>query len=317
MPFSPPTAYNVRAICRAFFCGAFQRSSTIMGIYDRDYSRGDRYGDAPGYHLTGPRTITTKIVIFTSLIYLAQLLTSGWLTNTFELHPDWYRRPWEAYQLLTYGFLHAPDNVSHILFNMLGLWFFGRDVEDKYGPKEFLVFYLTAIVVAGLTWTLCEIPFHTVAAVIGASGGTTAVLILFAFNFPYRTGLFMFLFAMPMWMLAVLVVGIDAVTAMNRFGNVAVTAHLGGAAFAALYYRLGIRLARWLPAGLRLPRLAPRPKLRVHDPEDAVDEGSTDSRDVDDILRKITAQGMDSLTRRERQILEQDSRDKQRKRRGP
>jgi hypothetical protein len=137
------------------------------------------------------------------------------------------------------------------------------------------------------------------------------MVILFAMNFPHRTVLFMFFIPMPMWVLAVIIVGMDALGAVNRSGDVAFTAHLGGAMFGFLYYQWGWRLERWLPSGSLAKRLRPKPKLRVIDP-DQVD--STDSR-VDEILKKIQEQGQDSLTRGERRILEQASREYQKKRR--
>jgi membrane associated rhomboid family serine protease len=285
-----------------------------MGFNDRDYQRENRWNDGPGFQLSAPRTMTMRLVLFTSLIYLAQLLSNNAFSEPFKLQPDWYLRPWQAYQLLTYGFLHS-NNVSHILFNMLALFFFGRGVEERYGSKEFLLFYLAAIVVAGVTWTICELPFRGDLPMIGASGGTTAVLILFAINFPHLTGLFMFVIPLPMWAIGAIVVAMDAIAAIDRTGKVAVTAHLGGAAFAALYYKLNWQLAGWLPTSGNLPkwRLRPGPKLRVHEPEET-DDDSLDGDVVDDILRKIQEHGQDSLTKKERQILEQASREYQKRR---
>jgi membrane associated rhomboid family serine protease len=283
-----------------------------MGIYDRDYERGRGYGDPPGYHAGGPRTITTKLIIVTGAVYLAQLLSENWVTNHFVLIDTWYQAPWQAFQLLTYGFLHSPKDLWHILLNMYGLWLFGRDVEAKYGPREFLVFYLAAIILAGLVWSASEASLAQHAFLIGASGGVAAVLVLYAFNFPHRKMLFMFVFPMPMWALAVLIVGMDALGAMSRSGSVAYTAHLGGAAFGMAYYRFGWRLGNWLPTGWKMPRLRRRPPLRVLDPSD-IEDDSTDT-EVDDILRKIRDHGQDSLTRRERRILEQASREYQKRR---
>jgi hypothetical protein len=92
--------------------------------------------------------------------------------------------------------------------------------------------------------------------------------------------------------------------------NVAFTAHLGGALFALLYFQSGIRLERFLPSGSMLQHLQPKPKLRVHDPESAEDAEEA----VDEILKKIQAEGRDSLTRRERKILEEASREYQKRR---
>jgi membrane associated rhomboid family serine protease len=283
-----------------------------MGIYDRDYNRGN-YGYQPGFHMNAPQTMTTRLVIVTIFIYVAQLLTGGdnsWITNTFWLHSDWYREPWHAYQLLTYGFLHDPHDLKHILFNMLGLWLFGREVEYRYGSREFLLFYLVAIVAGGVVWTIAEIPSPRAAGMLGASGGVSAVVILFAFNFPYRTVLFMFFLPMPMWVAALILVGMDMFGAMNRSGNVAFTAHLGGAIFGFLYYQWRWRLERMLPSGSLMKRLRPKPKLRVIDPNEA---DSTDAR-VDEILKKIQDHGQDSLTRGERRILEQASKEYQKRR---
>ena len=193
---------------------------------------------------------------------------------------------------------------------MFVLWMFGRDVEYRYGRREFLAFYLAAIVVAGLVWTIAEIPGAGNSVVLGASGGVSAMVILFAMNFPHRMVLFMFFIPMPMWVLAVIVVGMDALGAVGRSGDVAFTAHLGGALFGFLYYQWGWRFERWLPSGSIAKRLRPKPKLRVIDP-DEVD--STDSR-VDEILKKIQDQGQDSLTRGERRILEQASQEYQKRR---
>jgi membrane associated rhomboid family serine protease len=285
-----------------------------MGIHDRDYERGGGYGygDAPGYHLGKPQTMTVKLIFVTAAIYLAQLLSNDWVTITFSLGDQWFQAPWQAFQLLTYGFLHSTANLWHILVNMYGLWLFGRDVEARYGPREFLVFYLTAIVVAGVVWSLSEFATPAHSSMLGASGGVAAVMVVFAFMFPHRTMLAMFLFPMPMWVLAVLIVGADALGAMDRSGSVAYTAHLGGAAFGAAYYRFGWRLGGWLPSEWKMPRLRRGPPLRVHDP--STDPEIEDDSEVDDILRKIREHGQQSLTRRERRILEQASREYQKRR---
>jgi membrane associated rhomboid family serine protease len=283
-----------------------------MGIYDRDYERGRQYEREPGFHLGGPVTLTTKLVIVTFGVYLVQFFTDQWITTFGSLQADWWRRPWLAYQLLTYGFLHDAQDLKHIGFNMLGLWIFGRQIEERYGRREYLTFYITALVIAGLAWTVAEIPGGRNAAMLGASGAVTAVVILFALNYPHVTAMFMFLFPMPMWVAGALCVAFDIAGAIGRFGPTAFTAHLGGAAFAFLYFRFGLRLERWLPSEASLSRLRRRPKLRVLDP-DADGESETDLA-VDEILRKIQDHGQDSLTWRERRILQKASQKYQKKR---
>lgn len=299
-----------------------------MGIYDRDYERNRDYGHSPGYHMGGPRTWTTNLVIVMFLVYAVQLLTrpsravppfgDGWFTEFFSLHADLLHRPWMAFELVTYGFLHSVSDLKHILFNMFGLWMFGRAVEQRYGHKEYLTFFLTAVAFAGLFWLIGETIAGGQAAMLGASGGIVAVLILFCLNFPHQTVFLGFLFPIPAWVFAILLVGQDLLFAVQRNpdDNVAYLAHLGGALFAFVYFRGKWRLTNWLPAQgkWKLPRLRRRPKLRVLDPTAEPDNDDAGETEVDDILRKIREHGQDSLTRRERRILEQASKEYQKRR---
>ena len=290
--------------------------NNIMGIYDRDYQRSSE----PGLHLSAPQSMTMKIVVFTGCVYLVQVVfgPASWLNRYLDLDPDWYTKPWQFYQLLSYGFLHSTFAFQHILFNMFLLWLFGREIEQRYGRREFLGFYLSAIVLAGLVWNLSTVMSGSPSGgLIGASGGSVAVLILFAFNFPHRTILFMFLFPMPMWILGCIIVFMDASGAMGYQGmsNVAFIAHLGGAAYAYVYFRYRWNPVRWIIdkySSLSSSRPRTKTKLRIHDPEDDVDTEMID--EVDEILMKIKSQGQDSLTRRERKILEQASQEYQRRR---
>jgi membrane associated rhomboid family serine protease len=291
-----------------------------MGIYDRDYER-ERDYDSPGYHLGGERTWTTNLVILMAIIYVVQLLTKtagggeGWLTETFSLYADLPKKPWMAFQLITYGFLHDVNDFKHILFNGFGLWMFGRTVEGRYGKREYLAFFLAAVAFAGATWITCEFVANRQLLsiqMLGASGGIAAVLILFCFNFPKQQVFIWGVLPMPAWVFALVFVGLDLLGASNREGNVAYTAHIGGALFAAVYFKFGWRLSHWLPGEWKMPKLGRRPPLRVHNPADDFDESTDDA--VDNILRKIREHGQDSLTREERRILEEASREYQKRR---
>lgn len=293
-----------------------------MGIYDRDYGRERTYNDGPGFHVGGERSLTTNLVIVMAIVYLVQLFTNGarggWFTQTFSLHADLPLHPWRIYELVTYGFLHDPDDLRHILFNCFGLWMFGRIVEQRAGRKEFLAFFLVAVVFAGAVWLASEfvtqrqfIPI----SLMGASGGIAAVLVLFCLYFPNQTVFLGFLFPIPAWVFAILFVGQDLLFAIRNSpsDNVAYTAHIGGAVFALLYWKLGLRLGSWMPGQLKLPRLSRRPPLRVHDPAEEDEEAASDDV-VDNILRKIRERGQDSLTAQERRILQEASREYQKRR---
>jgi membrane associated rhomboid family serine protease len=264
--------------------------------------------------------MTMQIIAFTGCVYLAQMIfgPTGWVNQDLALDTLWYKKPWQFYQLLSYGFLHSLQAVQHILFNMYGLWLFGRDIEERYGRREFLSFYLSAILIAGLMWNVSTLlSGETRGVLIGASGGTVAVTILFALNFPHRKLLLMFLFPVPMWAIGCIIVFSDAFGAINNsdINNVAFMAHLGGAGFALLYYRTRWNPGRWVfdkVSSLSSAQSRSRAKLRIHAPDD---DDSESDRQVDEILKKIQAQGQDSLTRRERRILEKASDAYQRKRR--
>jgi membrane associated rhomboid family serine protease len=276
-----------------------------MGLYDRDYAQEPEQG----YHISGPQTLTTQLVLITGGVYLAQLFLGANFSRFLSLNSDWWKHPWEAFRLLTYGFLHSPDAIQHILFNMFGLWMFGRDVEYRYGRRQFLAFYLAAIIFAGIVWSLAGGLSGPRQLLLGASGGTTAVIILYCLTFPHRTLLVSFLFPLPAWVVGILVIVIDLSGSIggsepNSIGNVAFIAHLAGAAFAFFYFR-----TRWNPlesllgltGNFSLPK---RTKLRVHQPKD---EDENNEAEVDRILRKISTSGQESLTWKERRTLQRAS----------
>jgi membrane associated rhomboid family serine protease len=298
-----------------------------MGLYDRDYGRSNYSDNAPGFHLGGGmRTLTTNIVLFTCGVFVAQLLTrgnppdDGWFTNLFALHANLFAAPWHFFQLLTYGFLHDVWDFRHIIFNMITFWFFGRAIEYRYGRREFFAFYLLAIIAAGLTWMAgCMVVDRTLIpareVILGASGGVMAVLLLFCLNYPRQMIYIWGVLPVPAWALGILYVGQDLFGAGGRpiggDAHIAYTAHLGGALFAILYYQLHWRLEPFLPTAGWLQNVKPKPKLRVLDPDSPDD--STEAQ-VDAILQKIQEQGRDSLTRKERRILEDASRQYQKRR---
>jgi membrane associated rhomboid family serine protease len=285
-----------------------------MGLYDREYSREPE----PGFHVTAPATATMQLVIITGGAYLAQYLFKDF-TQLFELTPDWVYRPWECYRLLTYGFLHSlgerpgEPGVRHILFNMFGLWMFGRELERRLGRASFIAFYLTAIVFAGLVWTVtAHLMSDGLGPVIGASGGVVAVTLLFAMYYPNLDVLFMFAIPMKMWMVGVIIVLLDVQGAIQQSGTTAFTAHLGGAAYSLLYFKTRWNPAMWVVSRFSGVSLKRRPKLRVHEPDE--EEADELSARVDAILEKIQREGQDSLTWNERRVLQKASRKAQEKR---
>jgi membrane associated rhomboid family serine protease len=148
------------------------------------------------------------------------LLSGSVPLRELALQPGSDFAPW---QLVTYGFLHA--GLPHLFFNMLGLYMFGPDVERLVGSRFFALYYLAAVVVAGLLHLLI-----TPVAVVGASGGLFGVLLAFGWYFPHRR---VMLLIPPIPMSARTLVIVFAVVEL-AFGvtqtnaGVAHFAHLGG-----------------------------------------------------------------------------------------
>jgi membrane associated rhomboid family serine protease len=281
-----------------------------VGIYDRDYYRSER----PGLHLNAPRTAVAYLILINVVLWLANgLLTPSTNGITYTLAAkDWsLARPWLWWQFLTYGFVHAPQ-LWHLFFNMLGLFFFGREVEIVYGRKEFLRFYLVVLVLGSVVWAIVSWLAGTAGVLLGASGAIVAIVILFAVNFPRQTVLFMFFLPMPAWVLGVLLVASDLYGAVARpDSGVAYMVHLTGAAVALLYYRFGWNFGNLVPGRWPWHRFRMRPKLRIHAPPLEQDQLR---EEVDRILEKISRGGEESLSRKERRTLEDASRQYQKRR---
>ena len=299
-----------------------------MGIYDRDYYRQEQRS-SPFSH--APRTVVGWLIAVNVVVWLVDGLVVPGLCRSMGVHVDTLTRPLLWWQYLTAGFAHAPG-VQHILFNMLVLYFLGRDIEDLCGPKEFLRLYLVTVVVANIAWNVVNMLTGTPVAVViggvpirlvefGASGALAGIVVLYALHFPRRTLLLFFVIPVPAWLLGVMAVGYDIFGAMGGAEpNVAYSAHLAGAAFALAYYKLGWNFTRLTEGRFQWFRLpvwfSGKPRLRVHRPKDEPEEGALDAdltREVDRILEKIGREGEANLTAKERRTLETASRQYRRK----
>lgn len=281
-----------------------------MGFSDRGYS----YDDRPPFMAEWTAVLT--LIVTNIAVWVANLLAAGEfpISDFLALRGDLPRHLLDAWQLCSYGFVHASD-PSHLLFNMLALFFFGREVEAIMGRGEFLRFYVTAIVLAGIAW-LASVQLshpHDSARMflVGASGAVMAVMAVFIWYFPRQTVYIYGILPVPAWALGVLFVVIDLQGAGWRGGNVAHVAHLAGGAFGLLYAWRGWNLGGLssLPAEWR--RRQRRQSMRVVRPDDELDMPRQRQRadddalqaEVDRILEKISRSGEASLTAKERETL--------------
>jgi len=156
------------------------------------------------------------------------------------------------YQIATHLFAHSPQMIFHIVFNMFGLWMFGRILENAWGPKRFLLFYLICGVGAAachlaIQYFRCQELLHAIQAndpiaqnligaaapALGASGAIMGIFAAFGYLFP-NTELYIMFIPVPIkakWaMLGLAAIDLFGGVANISGDNVAHFAHLGGAA---------------------------------------------------------------------------------------
>ena len=145
-----------------------------------------------------------------------------------------YFRPW---QIVTYAFLHSTGNITHLLFNMLGLWMFGAEVERYVGPRRLLACYFASVITAALSQLFVPMIFGAPPGpTIGASGGVFGLLLAYAFLFPTRKVIPLIPpIPMPAWLFATLYAGVELFLGVTgTLSGVAHFAHLGGMVGSAL-----------------------------------------------------------------------------------
>jgi membrane associated rhomboid family serine protease len=241
------------------------------------------------------------------------------VTKALDLNTEEIVYHGQIWRLLTAAFLHG--GFWHILFNMLFLWWFGHDMEDIYGSREFLAFYIAATLISSVAYVAWQLVDGSRTPAVGASGAVMAVMVLFAMHYPhYKIYMFWFI-PISIWLFVLFKVLEDAYVFLSgQFSMVGVTAHLGGAAFGFLYFKREWRVLNalsWLPSFSSLRRqVRPRPRLRLYQedvdadvepvpttsaPASAVDEQL--EAQLDAVLAKVARSGKESLTENERQIL--------------
>lgn len=288
-----------------------------MGIYDREYYRNDTSAMA---RWANPHLVCHWLIAINVLVFIVQMSTrhhgefSSPLSDALSLKPDRVIHG-EVWRLLTCAFLHCEFDVWHVIMNMLVLWFFGSEVEEIYGPKEFLATYLAAALFSSLAFVGYEYAMRPdqVQSAVGASGAISAIMVLFALHYPTRTILFMMFIPVPALLLVsgYIVMDIFKMVGAHHGEHIAFAAHLGGALFGFLYYRFQWRVLNWWPSRMSMrPRRLTGPRLRVYrepsepsEPMAQYDDSEQLEAQLDTVLEKVAKYGKASLTTREQQIL--------------
>jgi membrane associated rhomboid family serine protease len=181
-----------------------------------------------------------SLVAANVLVFILQSLSKGALDELFALWPLQSidgRSYFHIWQIVTYAFLHSTDNITHLLFNMLGLWMFGAEIERYVGPRRLLACYFASVVTAALSQLFIPTLFNAPPApTIGASGGVFGLLLAYAFLFPKRKVIPLIPpIPMPAWLFATLYAGVELFLGVTgTLSGVAHFAHLGGMVGSAL-----------------------------------------------------------------------------------
>lgn len=285
-------------------------------LSDRDYMRDEDQGWLAS--LSRWPVALWLVVVNVCFFALQQLVP---LERGFALRPAQLLRG-EVWELLSFQFLHG--GLFHLIVNCAMLYIFGRQVEQAIGRKRFLLVYFLSGVGGGalqVAYTVALLPKQFwMIPVVGASAGVFGLVATFAMLYRNMPLTMLVAFILPVTMKAKYLLLIEAVIAllgMLRPGdNVAHAAHMGGMIVGVLYVFYYQRQQRQsslgsIPTRLRVLEAAEvgqrrqaaggaegRPKPPTITTEEFL------AREVDPILEKISAHGIQSLTERERRILD-------------
>lgn len=236
------------------------------------------------------------LLIANVVIYFFQMTAGAAFTNNFLLHPaSALYRPWTV---VTYMFLHDPNGWSHIIFNMIGLFWAGSRVEDRLGSDRFIKLYF----ISGLTAALFAFIFAYRSPVIGASGAIFGLMLAYAYFWPRERIMIWFVIPVEARILVIVYTAIS-IFGLRSGGGTAHYAHLGGLVGAFIFLR-------WMDSrqGAKKFRSAVTPKIpeeklvnwKKVDPK-SVHEVNRD--ELNRVLDKVSASGIASLTPEERRFL--------------
>ena len=287
-----------------------------MGLHDRPYWR-EESGGAPG-GLGGARIVFPKparavkyLLVINLAAFVVQLIFSTQGMNVSRWLGVTVVDFWQVWRYVTFQFLHG--GFMHIFMNLLVLYMFGTQVERHWGARRFLEFYLSCGVAAGVTYAVIAAVVSQnpgMGAIrgvplIGASGGVYGILLACAVLFPHMR-IILFVFPMSMRTAALIIFGIAVLYVLGGWGRAEFwshVAHLGGAGMGAVWLWV-IPKVRHRARGVirRAGRGAWERKMQRRRQETLT---------VDRILEKINEQGIGSLSRGEKKILQDATRRQQ------
>ncbi len=265
-----------------------------------------------GYGSSLPKGVKYLLISNAVVFAITLFFPFNWFAF-FGLVPRQINHYFMIWQFFTYMFFHG--GFGHILFNMFALWMFGQELEHNWGFRDFLKYYFTCGVGGGiLVWLTAMIGFsNPYASTIGASGAIFGILVAYGMMWPDRL---IYIFGvLPMKALHFVII-FGAIDLLQGFsgtaGNIAVFAHVGGGVTGLVYLKFGWRIMIHLEHQINKFKARKftvtqgqgrKSGFKPHN-----DDGHPDlDEEVDRILDKIAHEGMDSLSDREKRILDRAS----------
>lgn len=265
--------------------------------------------------------VVGRLMAVTAVVQLLlwTVLTSPRVLALLELDPAAvWGQPWS---FVSYLFVHV--GLLHLATNMLGLYIFGTAVESRMGGRPFLIYYLACGAGAALAAVLLN-ALTPQRPIVGASGAVLGVAVAFAMFWP-DAEIMVFPIPLPIKArtLVLVLAALDLIAARIGADNVAHEAHLGGMLFGWLFLKAQTLSRRRPPAESRAvepvvmarqtARREPEPRA-ASTPRPVPPRAGSDpvAAEVDRVLDKISAYGIQSLTAEERRFLDEVAKRKQR-----
>ena len=252
-----------------------------------------------------PQLFTDAIKILVTVnfgIYLLQSLSGKEevFFRLFGLVPSVFLSELMLWQPFTYMFFHAPFyssvGISHILLNMLGLWVFGRELEQAWGKKNFLKYYFITGIGSGLITYFFQMSSDN--PVIGASGAVYGILLAYGILYPNRMLYIWGLIPVKsMW----LVIIMGAIAFFGLLGNsdgISHVTHISGMLIGYILLK-----KKWSWRGIWFSIRKKTIEFQVQRHEEKVIKNNMIQKDVDSLLEKIQKVGFSGLSDEEQSKL--------------
>ena len=259
----------------------------------------------PGEVAYKPQLFTDAIKILVSVnfcIYILQSVSGkeDVFFRLFGLVPSTFMSDLMLWQPFTYMFFHAPFyssvGISHILLNMLGLWVFGRELEEAWGKTKFLRYYFTTGIGSGLITYFFQISSDN--PVIGASGAVYGILLAYGISYPNRMLYIWGLIPVrSMW----LVIIMGSIAFFGLLGNADGISHVTHISGMLIGYVLLKKKWRWRDIWFAIRKKTI--EFQVQRYEEKSIKKNMLQKDIDVILEKIQKVGFIGLSDKEKSKL--------------